>query len=353
MLGRGLILCVFLIFNGLEGGISDRITEFRDFRFSELEVDTLRIVTAKEPDSCDSGGQYRVRDERGLPKDLLDIHQTVKLRYIPVDQLLVSDTGLDTLFSREICSGDTGELKIKHLRIWYDGKPFRSKGWVISAYTLHSGVDGRADRDWLWERRLSSGKKESKASVIGRGMAELAAAQADSLETFRRELRAESEHSLYPYLYRRQLDSWVEWTVFPDGYSVNAHLTLDYPEGRQRSWVRGSPGIYYRRSRTSESLSIGGRHQSWNRRLSPALIWRSEIGLRMGFNHFDPEHYDHLAIQELFYAGLTWGNNIYRVLQHHRGIYGGLGIQQHVRILPTVLPRYEAGISLTVGIKLP
>lgn len=147
--------------------------------------------------------------------------------------------------------------------------------------------------------------------------------------------------------------SWSEFIFFKDGYGVNVHFTLDFPPDQKSSWRRGSPGLFYRKSDIHESIAIGGKDQQWYHRLSPDWIAKTSTAFRFGFNNFEGGHFDHLDYENLLYVNVSGQASIeYRPI-YHKGVYGGFGLYTGYNILPDVIPRFDLGLLLSVGVLLP
>ncbi len=327
-----------------KAGILDKL---KDFNPDIFITDTLDL-SASDTLACNFRSRITVLDRRPLSGNILDIHQINRYKYIPVDELILVHPAVDTLIRCSLPDDSTltGTLSLGHLRIWYDGKPWFDKGYKLNAYTIYRSANGDTARDWLWEIPVHFRKKEAKASAFRRAVDQFTDNQGKALESL-------TVIPLYPFPYRRQLQSWAEYGFFGDGYSLNAHFTLDYPTDDMHNYRRGSPGVFYRKSRRAESISIGGRHQSWNTRLSDAWTFRTETGLRIGFNNFNRHYFNHLDPWDIMSVMATWQNSLIRDPARKRGLTAGIGIIQIVRALPTVLPVWEAGVTFNIGIKLP
>ncbi len=323
-------------------------SQIKSFHPDKLKVDTLKITLPDSLLSQVENTQIVIQDEREWCPEIIDIHQTTKYKYIPVDQLVISQPRLDSLLSRSFADSlpyPAGKLRIVELKLWYDSKPWFQKGTKLNAYTVFHGDDGRT-ADWLWEITLKRKKKEPQADYFGRMLLDFSQKQSQSLQS-------PSYAPLMPFLYRRQIQSWTDAILFPDAWGLNVHFTLDYPTGRRSDWVRGSPGIFFRKSHDAESISMGGRHQSWNWRVKEDFVLSSEPAFRFGFNNFDRKAHPHLDWWNIFSAQLTWENSLTWRPAFHKGLYGGIGVVQIFRALPTVLPIWEPGLMLTLGVVLP
>jgi len=147
--------------------------------------------------------------------------------------------------------------------------------------------------------------------------------------------------------------TWSEFIFFGDGFAINAHFRLDFPADQESKWMRGSPGLFYRRSDIHESIAIGGKDQQWFQRLSPQWITQVSGTYRFGFNNFEGGHFDHLDYYNLFYLNLSAQASVEYRPVYHKGVYGGIGVYAGYNILPDVIPQAEIGLLLRVGVLLP
>lgn len=323
------------------------------WKLPPLEVfitDTLHLQIIKDSTAKFSESTLDVIDSRMPGDQILGIRQTMKYKYIPVDQILFMERSMSDLFQYQFSTDSIdlkGSLSISHLILWHDSQAFFRKGLCMNAYTTYHDTSGRPVSDWIWEVRLKRKKKEKDEDFLGRVVQELLTAQSQAL------LTQNFNNEFYPYLYRRQLKTWSEVIILPDGYAINAHLTLDFPPDQMEKWVRGSPGIFYRRSDVHESIAIGGFDQRWYKRINSSFVTSSSATFRIGFNNFERGGFDHLAYENLLYLNLSTHLSFdYRPI-HYRGLYGGFGIYGGYNILPTVIPGFEAGLSAKLGVLLP
>ncbi|NOZ74945.1 MAG: hypothetical protein GXO90_06140 [FCB group bacterium] len=313
-------------------------------------VDTLYVNMPHDSLDSDWHTGLRVQDTRDLDTTILDIQQTDKYKVIPVDQYIALDRPLAELFTERFARDSVdfnGTLKISRLSIWYDSSPVFAKGRRLNAYTILYNENKDPVSDWIWEISVDKMRKEKEADQLGRMVAKWLDLQSKAIQN-----RA-FNRNLYPYLFRRQLMVWTEYILLPDGFALNGHLTLDYPPDQQRKWVRGSPGIYYRKGTHHESIAIGGLDQQWYRRIRTHWVLRFSTTGRFGFNNFDKEYYSYLDYWNIVFLNLASSVSLdYRPV-YHKGVYGGVGFFNSFNILPLVIDRYEFGISFSVGVILP
>ena len=313
-------------------------------------ADTLYITIPQDSSLTGLLSELQVQDSRGLAGNILGISQTKKWKYIPVDQYLALNQSLAILFQEQFARDSldlTGTLHISNLVLWNDTKPFMKSGLCLNAYTTCHDSAGVPVSDWLWEIRLKKKKKQAEAEYLSTVVQALLAAQSQAL------ISGDFNHEFYPHLYRRQLMTWSELIFFRDGYAINGHLTLDFPADQQSKWIRGSPGIFYRKASDHESIAIGGKNQIWFRRLSPNWITSSSATFRFGFNNFERSQFSHLDYWNLFYVNLSGTAALEYRPVYHQGLYAGIGFYQGLNILPDVIDQFEPGLFFSLGVLLP
>ncbi len=312
--------------------------------------DTLSIVVPFDSTMSNQPVSIQVIDSRKLGESTVGIKQIKKWKYIPVDQYLELNQSLATLFQTQFASDSlqmAGTLHITDLILWTDRKPFFSKGLCLNAYTTFHDTTGNPVSDWIWEIRLKKKKKQAEDEYLGQVIRNLITAQSTALSS------SDFNLEFYPHLYRRQMMIWNDFIIFKDGFGVNAHLTLDFPADQKSKWVRGSPGIFYRKASDHESIAIGGKDQIWFWRLSSNWIAKSSGTYRFGFNNFERSHYSSLDFWNLFYVNLSSMASLEYRPVYHKGLFGGIGLYQGVNILPDVIDQFETGLVLNLGILLP
>jgi len=322
----------------------------RKFNINDFIADTLTITLPIDTLNIDGTTRLKVVDSRPTPGPLIGIQNTKKWKYIPVDQYLVLKKDLAqtlTDYSRREPTAVNGTLYVKNLVHWWDGSPFLNKGRKLNAYTLLADSNGQVMGDWLWEFTLKPAKKQSDSSVIAGLMDRWLIEQAEAVQ------QPNFQRSIYPYLYRRQLMGWTDFILLQDGYIVNAHLTLDFPADRQKSWIRGSPGIFYRRGHHHQSIAVGGQDQQWYSRLSDNFVRRLNVAFRDGVNNFDSDKYPHMDYWNLMLVNLSANAAFEYRPVYLKGLFAGVGLHASINILPDVIDRVEPGLLLTGGFILP
>lgn len=323
-----------------------------NWNLDQFIADTMciRLLADSIMNENPQAGGVEVIDQRYSAPRLIGIKQIRKWKYIPVDQFIVLSRPLsdvmETHFRRDsLPYGNT--LIIKNLALWYDSQPYFNKGRKLNAYTTLIDDHGKVKGDWIWEFTRKPKRKEADSSVVVRLMERWIQAQSEAI-------RKGSYHvELYPYLYRRQLMSWSDFILMQDGFALNAHLTLDYPGDQFARYVRGSPGIFYRRSSRHESIAIGGKNQLWYQRLNSRFLTRLDVTLRMGFNSFSAQKFSHVDYWNIVYLGMAANAAVEFRPVYLKGLFLGAGLHCGVNILPDNVERIEPGVMIIVGILLP
>jgi len=320
------------------------------FDLSQFISDTLVVQLPVDSLEFSDSLYINIIDDRNLPEQVIGIQQTRKWKYIPVDQYIVLREPLKKTMLKYIDRDsveNSGTLYIKNLTLWTDEKPLFNKGRKLNAYTVLEDSTGQIISNRMWEFTIKRKKKQKSEVAI--------AALMDQWMTKQASVIAQKDYKkrLYPYLYRRQLINWYNLILLSDGYIVNAHLTLDFPPDQQKSYIRGSSGIYYRKSTYHESIAIGGKDQHWYHRINDKFLRKISVTCRFGFNNFDSHHYSHLDFWNLFLINISATAAIEYRPVYHKGLFFGLGLHGEINILPDVIDRFEPGLLLTVGIILP
>jgi hypothetical protein len=349
------LLALTILSTGVQAGkpFRSRLADLRDKvpTWSELIADTLLIPLPYDSLLADRPALVPVRDDRPLPANQLGIGQTKKLRYIPVDQYLTLAEPLNLTLSRVLSDSvpvmlrDT--LVIDHLSIWYDGGPVLNKGQILNGYTHLVDSQGTTIRDWQWEIRVKQKRKEEREEYLGRLMTAWIDEQRQAL------VAPGDDRTLSPTPYGRQFQPWLDVILLPDGYILNSHLTLYYPPDHMRKYVRGAPGIYYRKSSRHESVAIGGKDQQWYLRLGDTWQARFNVTFRFGFNNFNPDYFEYVDWWNIFLMNLGLTAALEYRPVYHRGLYAGLGVHESINILPEVVDRFSPGLLITLGVILP
>jgi|UPI00039C6212 hypothetical protein len=325
--------------------------QFRPLRLTEFIADTVVISSIADSLMPIEPATQFINDNRNLPPTILGIHQTEKLKFLPVDQYLALSTPLANQLAQVMHyynSYVAGILVVDYLSLWHDGKPAFGSGYRLNAYTRLLDSTGKTFRDWQWELHHRPSRKQTAPECYSILYNQWLSEQAIAVK-----LNPVTAAPISPYRYRRQLTTWLDWIKLADGYILVAHLTLDYPADQLPKFIRGSPGIYYRRSSKHESIAIGGKDQQWYRRLNSHWLTRAYFTYRVGFNNFNPHAFDQVDFWNIVLLNLSCGVSCeYRPI-YHRGLFVGAGLHQSVNLLPTVIRQFDTGILFTVGVVLP
>ncbi|MDO9548203.1 MAG: hypothetical protein Q7J65_04480 [Candidatus Marinimicrobia bacterium] len=330
--------------------LTSRLTAAPKFDINEFISDTLLVPLPLDSAQISGTSKLKIIDDRAIPGRVLGIQHSKKWKYIPIDQYIVIQNDLAPTMTHYFMQDSvnySGTLYIKNLVHWYDGKPFFNKGRKLNAYTVLEDSSGTVVSDWVWEFTLKPKKKQKSDAVIGTLMDQWLTEQVQSIQ------KENFHRSIYPYLYRRQLMNWWDVILLQDGYIVNAHLTLDFPADQQQSWVRGSPGIFYRNARHHQSIAIGGKDQHWYARMNKNLIRRLNLAYRFGFNNFDNGKYDHLDPWNILLINVSVNASVEYRPVYLKGLFVGIGLHGSINILPEVINRVEPGLLFTTGFILP
>ena len=344
-MAKKIIICIaFLLLGNTQAANFPRLHEFiADTLMISLPLDSLCAEN-------DSTASVHIIDDRGIPGNQLGIRQITKWKYIPVDQYLLLRRPLsELLYCRLQQEGiaDSGTLHIKALQLWSDSKPVLGKGRKLNVYTTYSDPQGNIAGDRIWELTQKAERKQKDAEVVAILLERWIEQQAQAIR------QHDFRQNIYPHLYRRQFLSWSNVILMRDGYALDVHLTLDYPADQFRRYVRGSPGMYYRRSSRHESIAVGGKDQHWYFRLNRRWLGRLNVTARMGFNSFDADYFGHVDYWNLLFLNIGAGAVLEYRPVYLKGIFGGLGIYQSFNILPDNINRYEIGLAISLGVLLP
>ena len=321
------------------------------FSWSELISDTLYISTYADALTLTGLPAISVNDERAESPTILGIQQIKKWHYIPVDQYIALNEPLEiqmTKFFQKFQVTSNQTLVIDYLSLWYDASPAFGAARTLNGYTRLVDSSGKTVRDWQWELREKTAKNQKPADNIAILLNKWMIAQTESLQR-----RPASDLPVSPYRYRRQMIPWTDIISLGDGYIVIAHLALEYPADQMVKFIRGSPGIYYRKSSKHESIAIGGRDQQWYFRLNRSWLARLNTTVRVGFNNFNPREYDYVDFWNIMLINLGFNASLeYRPI-YHKGFFVGAGLHQAVNLLPSVINTLETGLLFSIGLVLP
>ncbi|MBA7704659.1 MAG: hypothetical protein GH143_00990 [Calditrichaeota bacterium] len=346
---KGLILLIILVCTVLVTGAYSQESGWSRFIADTLVVNLPEDSTLTAPEL-----PLQVRDDRETPGPVLGIRQIKKWRYIPVDQYLVLPEPLSAALVKCLPiditrPGDT--LVIDNISLWYDGSPLFLQGWTLNGRTRLVDGGGAIVRDWQWEHRVKKKRKQKPEDAIGRLMGEWMSAQAKALN------EDISIHEVSPYRYRRQLLFRVDTIILPDGYILDGRLSLDFPADQLDRYIRGAPGmsIYYRKSSRHQDYSHRCKEQRWLIRLSTSWLGRLNCSFRVGGNSYNPDKFDYVDWCNILLVNIGLIAAVEYRPRYHKGLFADAGLHQSINVLPLpeVVPRYETGLLLTVGVVLP
>ncbi len=337
----GIFSLLLLLFNLAAG---------QELNLSRFVSDTLKIQLSVDSVTYKRESRLTIVDSRDLPGDLIGIQQIKKWRYIPVDQYIVLHEPLTNTFKKYYLKDSCdfkGTLYVKNLTLWKDKKPVFAKGRKLNCYTILIDSSGNTVSDWMWEFTIKKKRKQKDGDVIARLIDQLMSKQVDVIK------QKKFHNELYPYFYRRQLINWYDMVFLKDGMIIIGHLTLDFPPDQMKKYVRGSPGIYYRKSSLHESIAIGGMDQHWYSRINKNFLKSMSFSYRFGFNNFNSDKFSHLDFWNIFLINIGLSASIEYRPVYHRGLFCGIGFYGSINILPEVINRFEPGLLFVSGILLP
>ena len=336
------LLCVFLIPEQITAG---------DFSIQKLISDTLEITIQIDSSAVDQNA-LTVLDLRPNDGTHLVVTQINRYLYIPVDRFVVLNLPLASIMGVKLHSplpGSNMILSVNHLNIWMDKGPLFARRWKLNAQTNLQFGDPVKTVTWNWDIRLP---RDRTLKDLDQKFFRLLELWLQALQIKLDNTDFETATSGPIPNYKRQLDTWCDLVVFPDGNSINTRLLLEYPEDQLTRWIRGNPGIYYSRFIRYESVAIGGLEQMWYRRLSANSVSRYGMTGRLGFNSFNPDYFDHVEWHNIFLVQLSAQISLDYYLGENQRYYLGIGIFQSGNILPDNVPRFNTGVSGCMGIKL-
>ena len=316
----------------------------------ELIADTLHIPLEFSGESSPVRSGVQVVDLRRYGPRVLDIHQTSRYLIIPVDQFLIVPDSLKNIFQRFLqmpASVNRGSLQINHLDLWHDSDPLFAPGWMLNAETRLIDSSGNLVSLWQWELKRNAGRKEDLPRTVTALMQRLLVEQQTALSAG----KYYNPAIIRPY--RRTLNLWFDTILYSEGYAVDARLSLYYPADQQESYLRGIRGVYYRNSPERQSIALGGNDLQWFHRLTDTWLARLNGTFRIGFNQFNPNRYDYVDWYNLFLVNIGFAQTVEWRPRYFKGFYAGLGLHQSVNLLPDIVPRFEPGVLLTLGVRLP
>ncbi len=322
-----------------------------EFSVQKLVSDTLWVTLDPKP-IVENSNKITVNDSRFRTGRHLAVTQINRWMYIPVDRYVVLNEPLAESLVRHLhlnSSQKDGMLSIEFLSFWQDKGPVLSKGLKLSAQTAYQCGPGEAPVYWQFEIHLPRHLKSKKTD---RNFAALLGMWYDEIQEHLNEYSKDAVPPAASHPYKRRLDTWIEGMVFPSGTALNARMLLDYPKDQQDRWVRGNPGIYYLKMDKYESVAIGGWEQFWYRRWRNKTIVRTGFSMRVGFNSFDPDYFDHIEWYNIFLVQASLQAHADYQIGSENQFRIGIGFIQCGNILPDIVDRTNTGAVLSFGVVL-
>ena len=316
----------------------------------QFVADTLHVSLRVASGDRDDKPGLQVIDRREVSPRLLAVRQINKYLIIPVDQYVMLDDSLAGVMQQYLSPGTTRSglrLSLEHLDIWYDSKPFLSQGWMLNGETRLHNVHGNLISVWRWEVKRKPSRGEKFDTTVRSLMQQWLIEQQSAMVTQQYPMPDKIRQ------YGRTLDLWVNHVIFQDGYALDGRMSLYYPADYQRGYLRGIPGIYYRDASDRQSIAIGGKDLHWFIRVSPPFLVSLSGTGRLGFNRFAQEVFQYLDWWNLFLVNLGFAAKIQWSPAYHSGFTAGVGLYQDINILPEVVDRFETGVLVTIGVRLP
>jgi len=364
-------------------------------KIPNLILDTLIVPLAA--DSLDISDFPEVLDTRKEGGNYLVTRQKLKIgKYIPVDERVVLTDSLSLVLGKSLAADSVrveGRLVIDHLSLWYDSSIPRRDGWVLNGYTREETTGGETVRDWQWEVREE--KEKSKKGKKQKGEAK---EKKDGFKLFSKKEKPSDEEihqekfnklisrwmtlqaqglkemsedaitvSTHPY--RRQFLIWADMIIYPDGFGVEARLSLDYPMDQYDNYERGIAAFYFRQGPFYQTVAIEKMTKLWYRRFNEKTLFRTTVTGRFGFNGYDQTQFEYLDVINIFNLGATVSPVLEYRPPYHKGFFFGAGFQAGINFIPALvslnkpssklnrsgvpLDTFELGLILTVGYRRP
>ncbi|MBN2281591.1 MAG: hypothetical protein JXQ65_13500 [Candidatus Marinimicrobia bacterium] len=325
--------------------------------FSQIKpLDRLifeNLIISMPCDSLVTPNKLHIIDQRKFKPNTLGITQINKYKYIPIDQYLVLNHEVADFLSYKIEADSVKldhQLVVENLTLWEDNKPVFNRAKVLNGYSFLLDENNQKIKNWMWDIRIKNNQKLEIEENIAHLFDHWLNAQRDSLNFLN------FNTPIYPYRFRRVLESWFDFVVLPDGFLIDGNLTLDFPRNHKNNWFLGSAGMYYRKFSYHESFSIGGFDQHWYKRISAALIWRNNTTLRIGVNSFNHDRFDHVDYWNIIMVNLGLSSSLEYRPKFFRGLFLGGGLYMNVNGLPYIPDKIkivEPGLFITLGVCLP
>ena len=369
-------------------------------KIPNLILDTLVVPLAS--DSLEVPPLDGIVDGRAEGGSYLATRQKLKLgNYIPVDERIVLSDSLNLLLGKSLAAESVtfgGRLVVDHLSLWSDRSLSRKGEWVLNGYTRLEKEGGKTHYDWQWEVRegeMEDGRGKREDGKGGTNEAEEDEKRGGLSGLLSKKDRSKPEEvqrkkfgrlvsrwmdlqgqvlldlpsvdlKISPHRYRRQLVTWMDLLLFPDGFGFEGRLSLDYPSDERDRYERGIPGFYYRKGPFYETAAVQRKTRLWYRRLGEKALFRATLTQRFGVNGYDHAKFDFLHFANIFSVGGTLSAVVESRPRYHRGLFWGAGILAGVNLTPAVeelqpelikgdvpLDVFDLGLIITVGYRRP
>ena len=364
-------------------------------KIPNLILDTLVVPLAA--DSLDISDFPEVLDTRKKGGNYLATRQKLKIgNYIPVDEKVVLTDSLSLVLAKSLAADSVtleGRLVIDHLSLWYDSSIPRRNGWVLNGYTREETAKGETIRGWQWEVReekeknKKGNKQKGEAKEKKDGFKLFSNKEKPSDEELHQEkfnklisrwmtlqsqgLKEMSEDAIMVSTdpYRRQFLIWADMIIYPDGFGVEARLSLDYPMDQYDNYERGIAAFYFRQGPFYQTVAIEKMTKLWYRRFNEKMLFRTTVTGRFGFNGYDQTQFEYLDVINIFNFGATVSPVLEYRPPYHKGFFFGAGFQAGINLIPALvslkkpssklnkssvpLDTFELGLILTVGYRRP
>ena len=363
-------------------------------KIPNLILDTLVVPLAV--DSLEFPELPHIVDRRKEAGNYLTTRQKLKFgNYIPVDERVVLSDSLSVVLARFLAADSVtveGRLVVDHLSLWYDRSIPRRAGWVLNGYTREEMNVGETVRDWQWEVR-----EENKKRKKGKEQKDDTKEKKDGFRLFFKKDKPSDEEihrekfeklisrwmtlqgqgliekptaakSISPHPYRRQLLTWADVIIYPDGFGIEARLSLDYPMDQYDDYERGIPAFYFRQGPFYQTVAIERMTKLWYHRFNEKTLFRTTVTGRFGFNGYDHTQFEYLNLVNIFNLGATVSSVLEYRPPYHKGIFFGAGFQAGINFISALddikpssklkkggvpLDTFELGVILTIGFRRP
>jgi len=294
-------------------------------------------------------GNY-VLDERKEPGQFFAVLQKNKFFIFPIDNHLLLTQPLDKIANSYLYENlnKYSDLKliIENLTYWQNENPIFNRGYFLNGYTKLIDKNEKVVAGFQWEVKQKKSADMQSSEQLALLLQKWLKMQSDTLQYL------DLNYPIPPYSYRRRLQTWFDIVYLSDGFIVNSRLSIDFPTDQMSAWIRGAPGLYYRKSLKHESIAFGGYDQQWYWRINSAYIARFNLTGRIGFNRFNDE-IQQIDWWNMFMVNIGIIGSVEYCPIYFKGIYGGIGLNIILHVLPEIINRIEIGPLFTIGVCLP